>query len=185
MAIIKPYVDQLLDDRDTLADNISEKGVEVEEDETITSLAQKVSLIPTSGETLVDDVQVDNVSVVVDKIANIPLTENVRNIRPATADVLDDPIEVNTIYTIGEVPSFYAELPEGQVGDFIEMQFITGSTVPTIQIVSDYPMTDLDLTPEVNTIYNIYGEWGLIGVENYSEVYGWFLTYAEAPVVNE
>lgn len=102
----------------------------------------------------------------------------VRSVRPKVITTAPGLVEVNAIYPLGERTSLAIQLPSGQVGDFFEIQFISKTTPTTLTITSSYGMTYLDLTPEANTIYNIYGEWQLLD----SNTYGWFLTYVEAPI---
>lgn len=102
----------------------------------------------------------------------------VRSVRPEVITTAPELVKVNDIYPLGERTSLTIQLPSGQVGDFFEIQFISKTTPTTLTITSSYGMTDLDLTPEANTIYNIYGEWTLVDVDTY----GWFLKYADAPI---
>lgn len=146
--------------------------------ETIDEHDRDIQNIENDIDGLVNDVQIDGVSIVQDKIANIDFTNKTRSVRPKVVTANPGLLEVNTLYTLGEQTSLTIQLPSGQVGDFLEIQFISKTTPTTLNIISSYGMTDLDLIPETNTIYNIYGEWGLIDVDTY----GWFLKYADAPI---
>ena len=101
----------------------------------------------------------------------------VRSVRPTTSTTNPTLLEINTIYDLGEQTSVVVQLPNGQLGDFIEISFIS-KTATTLNITSTYGMTDLDLTPEAGNSYNIYCEWGQID----TNVYGWKLAYFEAPI---
>ena len=92
------------------------------------------------------------------------------------------PCALNTIYSINQTSansSVVIVLPEGGVGDFIQYDFVTGTTAPTVTIQSTYGMTEFDFTPEASKIYSLFFDWGIIAVENSANVYGWRISYAE------
>lgn len=105
----------------------------------------------------------------------------VRSVRPATADTMPTTLAVNTIYSINNTSStsIALTLPQGQSGDFIQYDFVTGATVPPLTITSNYGMTEFDFTPEANKIYSLFFDWGIIAVENNANVYGWRISYTE------
>lgn len=105
----------------------------------------------------------------------------VRSVRPATADTMPTTLAVNRIYSINNTSStsIALTLPQGQSGDFIQYDFVTGATVPPLTITSNYGMTEFDFTPEANKIYSLFFDWGIIAVENNANVYGWRISYTE------
>ena len=105
----------------------------------------------------------------------------VRSVRPATADAMPATLAVNTLYSINNTSSTSVALtlPQGQNGDFIQYDFVTGTTAPTVTIQSTYGMTEFDFTPEASKIYSLFFDWGIIAVENSANVYGWRISYAE------
>ena len=105
----------------------------------------------------------------------------VRSVRPVTADAMPATLAVNTLYSINNTSStgVALTLPQGQNGDFIQYDFVTGTTAPTVTIQSTYGMTEFDFTPEANKIYSLFFDWGIIAVENSANVYGWRISYAE------
>ncbi len=105
----------------------------------------------------------------------------VRSVRPVTADAMPATLAVNTLYSINNTSStsIALTLPQGQNGDFIQYDFVTGTTAPTVTIQSTYGMTEFDFTPEASKIYSLFFDWGIIAVENSANVYGWRISYAE------
>ena len=105
----------------------------------------------------------------------------VRSVRPVTSDTLPTTLAVNTIYSINNTSStsIALTLPQGQSGDFIQYDFVTGATVPPLTITSNYGMTEFDFTPEANKIYSLFFDWGIIAVENNANVYGWRISCTE------
>lgn len=105
----------------------------------------------------------------------------VRSVRPVTADTMPTALTANTIYSINNTSSTSVALtlPQGQNGDFIQYDFVTGTTAPTVTITSNYGMTEFDFTPEANKIYSLFFDWGIIAVENNANVYGWRISYTE------
>lgn len=105
----------------------------------------------------------------------------VRSVRPVTAATAPTTLAVNTLYSINNTSSTSVALtlPQGQNGDFIQYDFVTGTTAPTVTIQSTYGMTEFDFTPEASKIYSLFFDWGIIAVENSANVYGWRISYAE------
>lgn len=105
----------------------------------------------------------------------------VRSVRPVTADAMPATLAVNTLYSINNTSStgVALTLPQGQNGDFIQYDFVTGTTAPTVTIQSTYGMTEFDFTPEASKIYSLFFDWGIVAVENSANVYGWRISYAE------
>lgn len=102
-------------------------------------------------------------------------TSNVRNIIPEVLTELTGTAQVNKIYDLRNQSSLTIVLPQGQIGDWIVVNFISGSTPTSLSITSNYGMTDFDLIPEANTLYSLYFEWmGLSASET-----GWGIRNAE------
>ena len=101
--------------------------------------------------------------------------------RLITTDPIATPVSLNSIYAINQTGTSAAvivRLPEGKVGDFVQYDFVTGTTVPTVTIQSTYGMTTFDFTPEANKIYSLFFDWGIIGNDGTNR-YGWRISYAE------
>ena len=103
----------------------------------------------------------------------------VRSVYPIIQTSITDPITVNTIYDLGLQISLDVILPSGQVGDFIQFDFISKDTATTLSITSTNGLIGYDLTPEVNKIYNLYFDWGVIGYDGTDMSYGWRFNYSE------
>ncbi len=114
-------------------------------------------------------------------IVPLNLDYAVRSVRPVTAATAPTTLAVNTLYSINNTSSASVALtlPQGQSGDFIQYDFVTGTTAPTVTIQSTYGMTEFDFTPEASKIYSLFFDWGIIAVENSANVYGWRISYAE------
>lgn len=94
---------------------------------------------------------------------------------PAVKTVIDDVITVNTIYDLGEQTNLSIVLPAGKLGDFIEVDFLSGDVLTSLTITSSSGMSECDLTPEANTIYSLYFNWIRLDADSY----GWGVGYAE------
>lgn len=106
----------------------------------------------------------------------------VRSVYPIVQSALTDPITVNTIYNLGAQTNLSLTLPLGQLGDFIQVDFISGSTATSLTIESSNGLTDIDLTPQSNTIYSLYFDWGAISYDGTDVSYGWRCNYYEYPI---
>lgn len=106
----------------------------------------------------------------------------VRSVRPITKTDLTETITVNTIYNLGLQTNIDITLPSGQIGDFIQFDFISKDTATTLSISSTTGLLGYDLIPEVNKVYSLYFDWGVIGytddVDNPIN-YGWRFNYSE------
>ena len=104
----------------------------------------------------------------------------VRSVRPVASDTAPTTLAVNTLYSINHSTDTTLNiiLPQGQVGDFVQYDFVTGTTAPTVTILSSYGMTAFDFTPEANKIYSLFFDWGIIGNDGTNR-YGWRIDYAE------
>lgn len=105
----------------------------------------------------------------------------VRSVRPAASDTAPTTLAVNMVYSINHSTdtTLNITLPQGQVGDFVQYDFVTGTMVPTVTIQSTYGMTKFDFTPEANKIYSLFFDWGIIAVSNSENTYGWRISFAE------
>ena len=70
-------------------------------------------------------------------------------------------------------------LPSGQIGDFIQFDFISGETATTLTINSSSGLVGFDLIPGTNTIYTLYFDWGETGLDGTDVTYGWRFNYSE------
>lgn len=92
-----------------------------------------------------------------------------------TTQAIPQTLAVNTIYDLGEQNSLTLNLPSGQLGDFIEVDFLSTDTPTTLTITANSGMSDYDLVPEANSIYSLYFNWIRLDVTTY----GWGVGYAE------
>ena len=92
-----------------------------------------------------------------------------------TTQAITQTLAVNTIYDLGEQNSLTLNLPSGQLGDFIEVDFLSTDTPTTLTITANSGMSDYDLVPEANSIYSLYFNWIRLDVTTY----GWGVGYAE------
>lgn len=102
--------------------------------------------------------------------------------RLTTLNPNTSPVSLNSIYAINQTgthSNVIVNLPEGKVGDFVQYDFVTGTTAPTVTIQSAYGMTTFDFTPEANKIYSLFFDWGIIAVSNAENTYGWRISFAE------
>ena len=104
----------------------------------------------------------------------------VRSVYPITQTALSDPITVNTIYDLGLQTDIAIALPSGQLGDFIEFNFVSGTTATTLSVSSSNGIIGYDLIPEANNIYTLYFDWGVIACDTVgAQTYGWRCNYFE------
>lgn len=102
----------------------------------------------------------------------------VRSVRPDVKNTIDT-IAVNTIYDLGVQTELNITLPSGQIGDFIEVDFISGETATTLTVNSSIGLVGFDLIPGTNTIYTLYFDWGETGLDGTDITYGWRFNYSE------
>ena len=100
------------------------------------------------------------------------------DVRPAVKNTIDT-IAVNTIYDLGVQTALNITLPSGQIGDFIEFDFISGETATNLTVHSSSGLVGFDLFPGTNTIYTLYFDWGVRGYDGTSITYGWRCNYSE------
>ena len=116
------------------------------------------------------------------KAHNIPVVYTdvkATSINPTVKTALDDPITVNTIYDLGVQTALTITLPSGQIGDFIQFDFISGETATTLTVNSSSGLVGFDLIPGANTIYTLYFDWGETGLDGTDVTYGWRFNYSE------
>lgn len=104
------------------------------------------------------------------------------DVRPDVKNIIDS-ISVNTIYDLGVQTSLNIRLQSGQIGDFIEFDFISGETATTLTVTSSSGLVGFDLIPGTNTIYTLYFDWGVAGYDGTSITYGWRCNYSEYSIV--
>ena len=116
------------------------------------------------------------------KSNNIPIVYTdvkATSINPIVKTALEDTIAVNTIYDLGVQTELAITLPSGQVGDFIQFDFISGETATTLTINSSSGLVGFDLIPGTNTVYTLYFDWGETGLDGTNVTYGWRFNYSE------
>ena len=116
------------------------------------------------------------------KTNNIPVVYTdvkATSINPTVKTALEDTITVNTIYDLGVQTALTITLPSGQIGDFIQFDFISGETATTLTINSSSGLVGFDLIPGTNTIYTLYFDWGETGLDGTDVTYGWRFNYSE------
>ena len=104
------------------------------------------------------------------------------SINPAVKNTIDT-IAVNTIYDLGVQTELNITLPSGQIGDFIEFDFISGETATNLTVNSSIGLVGFDLIPETNTVYTLYFDWGETGLDGTDVTYGWRFNYSEYSIV--
>lgn len=107
----------------------------------------------------------------------------VRSVYPEIKTSVDN-ITINTIYDLGEQSNLSIALPtSGNIGDWIQFDFLSGLTKTTLDITSDSGILGFDLIPESNYIYSMYLDWGMIGKNaDNTIIYGWRFNYSEYPL---
>lgn len=108
----------------------------------------------------------------------------VRSVIPKVQTSLPETIIKNCIYDLGEQISLSITLPAtGNVGDWLQFDFMSGSTKTTLEINAESGILGFDLIPESNYIYTIYLDWSMIGKNTDDSInYGWRFNYSEYPL---
>lgn len=107
----------------------------------------------------------------------------VRSVIPLVNTSLGDTIVRNCIYNLGEQTTITLTLPTiGSVGDWLQFDFLSGATATTLTVTSTSGLLGYDLIPEVNTVYSMYLDWGIIGKTDDTLNYGWRFSYSEYPL---
>lgn len=96
--------------------------------------------------------------------------------------VLTSPVTANTIYNLGKQTALPITLPSGSIGNFIQLDFISGSTATTLTVNSSSGLAGFDLIPATDTVYSLYFDWGAIGYSGNTVTYGWRFGYSEYPI---
>lgn len=119
------------------------------------------------------------------KTNNIPVVYTdvkATSINPIVKAAIEEITTVNTIYDLGVQTALTITLPSGQIGDFIQVDFISGSTATTLTVNSSSGLVGFDLIPGTNTIYTLYFDWGETGYDGTEVTYGWRFNYSEYSV---
>ena len=94
-----------------------------------------------------------------------------------------DVISINTIYDVGPQDDMTLILPTAEIGNFIQVDFLSGDTPTVLSILADSTalISDFDFTPKSNMIYSLFFDYGILGydTESNSNIYGWRFSYAE------
>ncbi len=108
----------------------------------------------------------------------------VRSVIPKVQTSLPETIIKNCIYDLGEQISLSITLPAtGNVGDWLQFDFMSGSTKTTLEINAESGILGFDLIPESNYIYTMYLDWSMIGKNTDDSInYGWRFNYSEYPL---
>lgn len=125
------------------------------------------------------DSEIDNHTNSYNPIVPSNLHYAVRSVYPIVKDSLDSPTTstLNTIYNLGVQSDTVITLPAaGQLGSFIQVDFISGTTPTTLNVTSSAGILGFDLIPEANMVYSLYFDWGIISS---SGSYGWRCAYSE------
>ena len=107
---------------------------------------------------------------------------NAKSDKTTVKTALTSPVTANTIYNLGKATALPITLPSGSIGDFIQLDFISGSTATTLTVNSSSGLTGFDLIPATDTVYSLYFDWGAIGYSGNTATYGWRFSYSEYPI---
>ena len=90
-------------------------------------------------------------------------------------------LSLNTVYNIGLQTNINITLPTAQIGNFIQVDFFSGATAPTVTVsaASSALSSDFDFTPEPNTMYSLFFDYGMLKQAAIQEIYGWRFSFAE------
>ena len=88
-------------------------------------------------------------------------------------------VAVNTIYDLGKQSNLTINMPLGEIGDFVLIDFISSDTETTLTVSSASGLIGFDLIPATSTIYTLYFDWGAIGYDGENVTYGWRCNYSE------
>ena len=108
----------------------------------------------------------------------------VRSVYPVVKTAVDETLTVKTIYTLGLQTTLSLNLPSAISGDFIQIDFISGSTPTNLTVSSLNGIIGFDLIPEVNRLYSIYLDWGIIGcnTDGTNNIFGWRFSYLKQQI---
>ncbi len=96
------------------------------------------------------------------------------NLRPTVLTEVSDNLNLNTIYDLGQCETLSLNIPDGNVGDWIKVDFISGETPTELSFITD-KISDFSIIPEANTAYTLIFDWGKLN----SSTYGWRFSYSE------
>ena len=118
-----------------------------------------------------------------DAEGNIPVERlnNVRSVSPQVSASLPDMLKVNTIYDLGLRTTLSIQLPNANYGEFIQVDFYSGETKTNLNIISPLGLANYDLTPEPNTMYSLFFDFGTVYATSTIKSWGWRFGYAEYP----
>lgn len=96
-------------------------------------------------------------------------------------------LATNTKYYLGEIAELPIEFPEGNLGDEIEVHFISSDPITDVNINSNNINTEIEYSiVNVNTIYVIKATCGVIGYGSEKvTLYGWNLDIKNYPLVDK
>ena len=109
----------------------------------------------------------------------------VKNARPYIENTIptSGELSLNTIYDIGIQSDLTLILPTAEVGNFIQVDFLSGATATTLTVsaASSALLSDYDFTPEPNMIYSLFFDYGVLAFDEttQSNIYGWRFSFAE------
>ena len=112
----------------------------------------------------------------------LPLEDGQSYTSPKNA-LVPDVLSKNTVYDIGPQDNTTLILPVAEVGNFIQVDFLSGSTPTVLSVSADSTalISDFDFTPKSNMIYSLFFDYGILGydTESSTNIYGWRFSYAE------
>lgn len=109
----------------------------------------------------------------------------VKNTRPYIENTIptSGELSLNTIYDIGVQNDLTLILPTAEVGNFIQVDFLSGATAATLTVSasSSALLSDYNFTPEPNMIYSLFFDYGVLAFDEttQSNIYGWRFNFAE------
>lgn len=109
----------------------------------------------------------------------------VRSVYPIIKTELESSLTVNTIYDLGLQTNISFTTPQGKMGDFIQIDFISGNTPTTLSVTTPFGLIGYDFTPEASYVYSLYFDWGIINSDNTgaNSRYGWRFNYSEYKII--
>ena len=181
---------------DKLASDIDLSNYVTKADYASTSKAGIVKVDSTYGTAMTDDNILKLVSASNPEIRNrlgdihvitpSNLEYAVQSVRPKIATTLPETIDsfdgTNTIYQLGEQSNLIIKLPDNPPNEsFIQIDFYSGATPTVLNITSDAKTSTIDIEPEINTMYSLFFDWGLLYYDttNSTMIKGWRFNYTE------
>lgn len=94
--------------------------------------------------------------------------------------ILTNELMPNAIYDLGVQTDLTLNLPYGQTGLFIQIDFVSGNVPTKLTINSPTGLSDIDLVPERNKTYTLFFDYGTLYSASDDVVQsGWRFGYAE------